>query len=98
MHCSEVVVMDYRAGSILPDNLPPIIGHARYDNCPILPDNAQQVKRLQASNHKAYSHYRREIHKPILTDNFKISGAVGVYKTPPPIWPIKTPCAGGTVK
>lgn len=82
MPCFEVAVTDYRAGSILPDNLPPIIGHARYDNCPIMPDNAQWEKRLKASKHKVCSHYRGKTHRPILTDNSKLSGAAGVYKTP----------------
>jgi hypothetical protein len=95
MHCFEVVVTDYRPGRFLPDILPPIIGHARYDICPIMPDITGWVKRLEASNHKAYSHYRRQGHKPIETDNFQISGWRGAYKAPPPIWPIKTACAGG---
>jgi hypothetical protein len=95
MPCSPEAVAGYRAGSILPDNSPPIIGGARYDNCPILPDNVQQKKRLQASKPKVFSHYRRETHKPIAADNSQISGAVGVYKTPPPIWPIRTACAEG---
>lgn len=95
MPCFEVAVTDYRRGRFLPDILPPIIGGARYDNCPIVPDNDQKDKRLQASNHKAYSHYRRQSLTPIATDNFQISGAAGAYKAPPPIWPIKTTCAGG---
>lgn len=98
MPCFEVVVMDYRAGRFLPDNLPPIIGHARYDNCPITPDIAQWKKRLQASNHKAHGHYRWQTHKPIAADNSQISGAVGVYKTPPPIWPIKNHLCRRAVK
>lgn len=95
MHCCEVAATVYRPGRFLPDISPPIIGHARYDICPIMPDITQRKKGLQASKHKACSHYRRENHKPIETDNFQISGWPGAYKAPPPIWPIRTASAGG---
>ena len=95
MHCFEVAAVVYRPGRFLPDISTPIIGHARYDIRPIMPDITQRGKRLQASKHKALSHYRRKNHKPIETDNFQISGWRGAYKAPPPIWPIRTACAGG---
>lgn len=91
----EIAVTDYRWGRFSTDNLPPIIGGGRTDNAPIMPDNTQWVKRLQASNHKAFIHYRRQSFTPIMTDKSKISVAAGAYKAPPPIMAIKTACAGG---
>lgn len=69
MPCFEVAVSVDRWGRFLPDNLPLMIGHARSDNWPIMTDQAQWVKRLKASNHKAYSHDRWKTHRPIKTDN-----------------------------